>query len=144
MIYLGTPWMDCRVPYAPVRKILAICRASGLDFCVGRSPTASRPQNARAAEWLMFWDRPCITAEVGSQSRAWENLEDCMPTGKIKMFDEGRGFGFIKPDDGDVDVFFHVSALRDGAEVNQGKAVKFEIGVDPKSGKTKAVSVDLT
>jgi hypothetical protein len=27
---------------------------------------------------------------------------------------------------------------------SQGKAVKFEIGVDPKSGKTKAVSVDLT
>jgi cold shock protein len=67
-----------------------------------------------------------------------------MPTGKIKMFDEGRGFGFIKPDDGGVDVFFHVSALRDGDEITQGKAVKFEIGFDPKSGKTKAVSVDLT
>jgi CspA family cold shock protein len=67
-----------------------------------------------------------------------------MPTGKIKMFDEGRGFGFIKSDDGGVDVFFHVSALRDGDKITQGKAVKFEIGVDPKSGKTKAVSVDLT
>jgi cold shock protein len=66
-----------------------------------------------------------------------------MPTGKIKMFDEGRGFGFIKPDDGGVDVFFHVSALRDGDEITQGKAVKFEIGVDPKSGKTKAVSVEF-
>jgi cold shock protein len=64
--------------------------------------------------------------------------------GKIKMFDEGRGFGFIKPDDGSNDVFFHVSALREGEEITQGKAVKFEIGVDPKSGKTKPVSVDLT
>jgi CspA family cold shock protein len=99
---------------------------------------------AAAREWLMFWVRPCFTAHVGSQLTAWENLEDCMPTGKIKMFDEGRGFGFIKPDDGGVDVFFHVSALRDGDEITQGKAVKFEIGVDPKSGKTKAVSVDLT
>jgi cold shock protein len=67
-----------------------------------------------------------------------------MPTGKIKMFNEDKGFGFITPDDGGVDVFFHVSALRDGDDVTRGKVVTFEIGVDPKSGKTKAVSVDLT
>jgi cold shock protein len=67
-----------------------------------------------------------------------------MPTGTIKMFNEDKGFGFIKPDDGGVDVFFHVSALRDGGEITQGKAVTFEIGVDQKSGKTKAVSVDLS
>jgi CspA family cold shock protein len=66
-----------------------------------------------------------------------------MPTGKIKMFNEDKGFGFIVPDDGSVDVFFHVSALREGDEITQGKVVTFEMGVDPKSGKTKAVSVDL-
>ena len=86
---------------------------------------------------------PCFTAPVGSQLTAWEKLVDCMPAGKIKMFDEGRGFGFIKPDDGGVDVFLHISALREGDEITQGKAVKFEIGIDPKSGKTKAISVDL-
>jgi CspA family cold shock protein len=73
-----------------------------------------------------------------------ENPEDSMPNGKIKMFNEEKGFGFIKPDDGSNDVFFHVSALREGDEIIKGKAVKFEMGVDPKSGKTKAVSVDLT
>jgi CspA family cold shock protein len=67
-----------------------------------------------------------------------------MPTGKIKMFNKERGFGFIKPDDGGGDVFFHVSALRDGDEITEGKVVTFEMGVDQKSGKTKAVSVDLT
>jgi cold shock protein len=67
-----------------------------------------------------------------------------MPTGTIKMFNEDKGFGFIKPDDGGVDVFFHVSALRAGDEITQGKVVTFEMGVDQKSGKTKAVSVDLT
>jgi len=66
-----------------------------------------------------------------------------MPAGKIKMFNENKGFGFIKPDDGGVDVFFHVSALRDGDEITEGKVVNFEMGVDQKSGKTKAVSVDL-
>jgi CspA family cold shock protein len=67
-----------------------------------------------------------------------------MPTGTIKMFNENKGFGFIKPDGGGgADVFFHVSALRDGDEITEGKAVTFEIGVDPKSGRAKAVSVDL-
>jgi CspA family cold shock protein len=67
-----------------------------------------------------------------------------MPTGKIKMFNDEKGFGFIQADDGGVDVFFHVSALRDGDEIEKGKAVHFEVGVDPKSGKMKAVSVDLS
>jgi CspA family cold shock protein len=66
-----------------------------------------------------------------------------MPNGKIKMFDGDRGFGFIKPDGGDADVFFHVTALREGDEITVGKEVTFEMGVDPKSGKSKAVSVDL-
>jgi 'Cold-shock' DNA-binding domain len=43
--------------------------------------------------------------------------KDRMPTGKIKMFNEDRGFDFIKPDDGGVDAFFHVSALREGDEI---------------------------
>jgi cold shock protein len=70
-----------------------------------------------------------------------EGLE--MPQRKIKMFNEDKGFGFIKPVDGGDDVFFHVSALRKGDEITVGKAVTFEIGVDAKSGKTKAVTVDL-
>jgi CspA family cold shock protein len=66
-----------------------------------------------------------------------------MPSGKIKMFNENKGFGFIKPDDGGEDVFFHVTALREGDEITVGKAVTFETGIDPKSGKSKATSVDL-
>ena len=66
-----------------------------------------------------------------------------MPHGKIKMYNEDKGFGFIRPDDGSNDVFFHVSSLREGDEVTVGKAVTFETGVDPKSGKSKAISVDL-
>jgi CspA family cold shock protein len=68
---------------------------------------------------------------------------DSMANGKIKMFNEERGFGFIKPDDGGIDVFFHVSVLREDDEITVGKAVAYEIGVDQKSGKSKAVSVDL-
>jgi cold shock protein len=72
-----------------------------------------------------------------------ENPEDSMPTGKIKMWNDEKGFGFIKPADGGVDVFFHVSALREGDEIARDTAVSYEVGTDAKSGKTKAVSVDL-
>jgi CspA family cold shock protein len=68
---------------------------------------------------------------------------DSMSIGKIKMFNDEKGFGFIRPDDGRNDVVFHVSSLREGDDVVVGKAVTSETGVDPKSGKTKAVSVDL-
>jgi hypothetical protein len=49
MTYLGTPWIDSRVPYPPVRKILATCGPSGLVFRAGRCRTGSRPQNAPTA-----------------------------------------------------------------------------------------------
>jgi cold shock protein len=66
-----------------------------------------------------------------------------MPIGKIKMFNEEKGFGFIKPDDGGNDVFFHVTALREDDEITVGKVVTFEVGADAKTGKSKAISVDL-
>jgi CspA family cold shock protein len=66
-----------------------------------------------------------------------------MPTGKVKMFNEDRGFGFIRPDSGGDDVFFHVTALREGDEIAKDAAVGFEVGTDPKTGRIRAVSVDL-
>jgi CspA family cold shock protein len=66
-----------------------------------------------------------------------------MPQGKIKLFNEDKGYRFIRPDDGGNDVFFPVTALREGDEIVRDAVVSFEVGVDPKSGKPKAVSVDL-
>jgi cold shock protein len=72
-----------------------------------------------------------------------ETREDGMPQGKIKLWDGNKGFGFIRPDDGSNDVFFHVAVLRAGDEIAVDKVVSFEMGTDPKSGKSRAVSVDL-
>jgi cold shock protein len=65
-----------------------------------------------------------------------------MLSGRIKMFDEEKGFGFITSDHGD-DVFFHVSALLDGDDISPGKAVNFEVGIDKKTGRVRAKTVDL-
>jgi len=45
-----------------------------------------------------------------------------------------RGFGFIKPDDSDKDLFFHANSLSGVAfeELREGDAVTFEVEDGPK------------
>jgi cold shock CspA family protein len=52
--------------------------------------------------------------------------------GKIVRFDAVRGYGFIAPDRGGDDVFFHISALQGGADqARPGTAVEFDaVGSD--------------
>lgn len=55
-------------------------------------------------------------------------------TGKVKFFNDSKGFGFITTDAGE-DVFVHISALEDGMSLNEGDNVSFE-EVDGKRGKS--------
>jgi CspA family cold shock protein len=64
-----------------------------------------------------------------------------MPTGKVKFFDEEKGYGFIATDDGNQ-VFLHVSALPAGiTEVKPGTRLEFGIG-DGKKGP-QALSIRI-
>lgn len=48
-----------------------------------------------------------------------------MQTGTVKFYNEAKGFGFIKPDDGGEDIFVHSSGLVDA--IRENDKVKFNV-----------------
>ena len=67
-----------------------------------------------------------------------------MATGKIKWFNDAKGFGFIADDKGGEDVFVHFSAVEmDGYKsLKEGQAVEYEAESSGKGLKaTKVVPV---
>jgi CspA family cold shock protein len=52
-----------------------------------------------------------------------------MSTGKVKWFNESKGYGFIEPDGGGRDVFVHYSAIQgEGYKtLSEGQPVEFEV-----------------
>ena len=61
-----------------------------------------------------------------------------MPSGKVKWFNSTKGYGFIEPEEGDNDIFVHISAVRSAGmgDLEEGQEVEFD--VVENDGKTSA------
>lgn len=66
-----------------------------------------------------------------------------MPTGKVKWFDDSKGFGFIEQEEGD-DVFVHYSEIQEDGfkSLAEGQQVEFELVKGPKGFQaTKVIKI---
>ena len=65
--------------------------------------------------------------------------------GVLKFFNSDRGFGFIAPEDGNKDVFVHISAIeRSGLpQLEEGTKVSFETEQDRRGRGPQAVNLQL-
>ena len=65
-------------------------------------------------------------------------------SGAVVTYFEAKGFGFLRPDDGGRDIFFHVSRLVEGlaTDLRPGTRVMYELGMD-RTGKMAASSIRI-
>jgi CspA family cold shock protein len=62
-------------------------------------------------------------------------------TGTVERFMDDKGFGFIKPDTGDKDIFVHHSAIGGSGfkSLAPGQRVEFDLVQDPKGPRAENV-----
>ena len=55
-------------------------------------------------------------------------------------FNTQKGFGFIQPDNGNKDIFVHISAVERAGmyDLKEGQKVSFDIVSDSRTGKSAA------
>jgi len=67
-------------------------------------------------------------------------------SGVVRSYDQMRGSGVIRPDDGSNDIFVHFTALdRAGLRhgLVQGQKIRFDTYDDPRVGKISADNIEF-
>jgi len=65
-----------------------------------------------------------------------------MAHGTVKWFNNAKGFGFIRPDDGGEDIFAHYSTIQmDGYRtLKAGQDVNYELNAGPKGHHAASIT----
>lgn len=65
--------------------------------------------------------------------------------GTVKFFNAAKGYGFITPDDGETDIFVHISAVEQSGmtTLNEGQKITFEVEPDRKGKGPKAIELKV-
>ena len=66
-----------------------------------------------------------------------------MASGKVKWFNDAKGFGFIEQGNGEPDVFVHFSAIKQEGfkSLKEGQDVEFEVQKDAKGLRAANVTI---
>lgn len=69
-----------------------------------------------------------------------------MSTGTVKWFNDQKGYGFIRPDDGGKDIFVHHTAIamKGFRSLAEGERVSFEVEKGPKGVQATNVVKETT
>ena len=65
-----------------------------------------------------------------------------MPIGKVKFFNDDKGYGFIAPEDGSKDAFVHMTAVQAAGmrTLRENQRIQYELRED-RPGKMSAVDL---
>ena len=120
-----------------------------------RNPNLKLPTDSKPVQELTEDDLALIKQGVGDKSsRPSQSAAEAgdstgeVPSGEqsgaVVTYFEAKGFGFLRPDDGGRDIFFHVSRLSEGlaTDLRPGTRVLYELGMD-RTGKMAASSLRI-